>query len=228
MRHTPHARLSPAEDHARIILDGHKLGWHMDRVEAWEMGERIAPITIDMALTRACSASCSFCYAQMQENDRQEITEEVIDAFLEDSARMGVRGISLVSDGESLDSPIYEHTIIYGRSLGLSMSSGTNGYRFDARLLSSVLPSLDYVRFNVSGGTAERYCQIMGVKPAFWDRVITNIRTAVKVKHRESLSVTLGIQMVLMPRDADQVIPFAQLGVDLGVDYAIIKHCSDD
>lgn len=34
--------------------------------------------------------------------------------------------------------------------------------------------------------------------------------------------------MVLMPEFCDEIIPFAQLGVDLGVDYAVIKHCSDD
>jgi hypothetical protein len=26
----------------------------------------------------------------------------------------------------------------------------------------------------------------------------------------------------------DEIIPFAKLGLDLGVDYAVIKHCSDD
>ena len=34
--------------------------------------------------------------------------------------------------------------------------------------------------------------------------------------------------MVLMPNLKDEIIPFAQLGIDLGVDYAVIKHCSDD
>jgi len=40
--------------------------------------------------------------------------------------------------------------------------------------------------------------------------------------------VTLGIQMVLMPEFKDEIMPFAKLGIDLGVDYAVIKHCSDD
>lgn len=217
----------------QLVLDSHKLPWHMDRVNAWEAGERIAPVTIDMALTRACDAACGFCYAQLQENSRQEITERVIDAFLEDSARMGIRGISLVSDGESLLSPIYAHTVVAAKSLGISIASGTNGFRFNEGLLSAVLPCLSYLRFNVSGGTEERYCQIMGVRPAFWDRVIANIRTAVQIKRGALLrgspiNVTLGIQMVLMPQDADQIMPFAQLGRDLGVDYAVIKHCSDD
>jgi hypothetical protein len=34
--------------------------------------------------------------------------------------------------------------------------------------------------------------------------------------------------MVLLPEFKDEILPFAQLGVDLGVDYAVIKHCSDD
>ena len=40
-----------------LILDGTKIAWHQERFEAWKRGERIAPITIDMALTRACNFS---------------------------------------------------------------------------------------------------------------------------------------------------------------------------
>ena len=58
-------------EHTDLILDGSKIAWHTDRVEAWKRGERIAPITIDMALTRACNYSCGFCYAMFQENDRK-------------------------------------------------------------------------------------------------------------------------------------------------------------
>ena len=43
-----------------------------------------------------------------------------------------------------------------------------------------------------------------------------------------NLPVTLGIQMVLLPEYKDEIIPFAQLAIDLGVDYGVIKHCSDD
>ena len=34
--------------------------------------------------------------------------------------------------------------------------------------------------------------------------------------------------MVLMPQDADQIMPLANLGKELRPDYAIIKHCSDN
>src|SRR5262245_27486824 len=91
----------------KLILDGTKIGWHMDRVNAWERGERVAPITIDMALTRACNYACHFCYAMLQENDRQVITKDIMFNFLEDCAEIGVKGISFVSDGESTISPVF-------------------------------------------------------------------------------------------------------------------------
>ena len=50
-----------------LILDSHKLSYHYERVKAWENGEKIAPVCVDMALTRACGAMCSFCYAMVQE-----------------------------------------------------------------------------------------------------------------------------------------------------------------
>ena len=53
IQHTPHSRVSVAREHTeQLILDGTKIGWHLERVKAWERGELIAPITIDMALTR--------------------------------------------------------------------------------------------------------------------------------------------------------------------------------
>ena len=34
--------------------------------------------------------------------------------------------------------------------------------------------------------------------------------------------------MVLLPEFREEIIPFAKLALDLGVDYGVIKHCSDD
>jgi MoaA/NifB/PqqE/SkfB family radical SAM enzyme len=54
------------------------------------------------------------------------------------------------------------------------------------------------------------------------------IRKCVALKKQKDLAVTLGLQMVLLPQFEDQIIPLAKLGRELGVDYLVIKHCSDD
>ena len=213
---------------SELILDGTKIAWHQDRIEAWERGERIAPITIDMALTRACNFGCHYCYAMLQENDRSVINQEIIYDFLDDCAEIGVKGISLVSDGESSISPVFVDTVIRGSERGLSMATGTNGFVLTKRRLEEVLPHLTYLRINISAGERARYAEIMGVKERWFDRVCQNIRDMVEIKRRDNLGITIGLQMVLMPEYADQILPLAKLGKELRPDYLVIKHCSDD
>ena len=213
---------------SELILDGTKIAWHQDRVKAWERGERIAPITIDMALTRACNFGCHYCYAMLQENDRSVISQEIIYDFLDDCTEIGVKGISLVSDGESTISPVFVDTVVRGSERGLSMATGTNGFVLTQRRLEEVLPHLTYLRINISAGERARYAEIMGVKERWFDRVCQNIRDMVEIKRRDNLDVTIGLQMVLMPEYEDQILPLVQLGKELRPDYLVIKHCSDD
>lgn len=221
--------LSVAEDLTeKLILDGTKIAWHKERIEAWERGERIAPITVDMSLTRACNYGCHYCYAMMQENERLPITKETMERFLTDCAEIGVKGISLVSDGESTLSPVMTYTIQRGAELGISMAIGTNGYLLNERKLKDILPYLTYLRINITAGERKRYGEIMGVKESWFDTVCENTRTMVRLKRELNLGVTIGYQMVLMPQYEDQILPLAALGKELRPDYLVIKHCSDN
>lgn len=211
-----------------IILDGHKLAWHADRVNAWLRGERIAPITIDCALTRKCTYRCAYCYGKLQENSCKEINREVIYRFLGDAADIGVKAISFVSDGESTCSPHLYAAIRRGKFNGLDMALGTNGYLLEEKELEKMLNDLTYLRFNISAADRDRYSEIHGCGERCYDRVIDIIKKCVSIKNRNKLDVTIGMQMVLMPQFSDQIIPLARLGKDLGVDYLVIKHCSDD
>ncbi|OEC59924.1 MULTISPECIES: radical SAM protein [Pseudomonadaceae] len=215
-----------------LILDSHKLSYHYDRVQAWEEGERIAPVSVDMSLTRACSAMCSFCYAMMQESQaRSSIKVAHALNLLDDFAEIGVRSVSLVSDGESTLSRAYVPFIQHAAELGIDVGNATNAWEWEPEKIDQVLPYMTWVRFTVAAGRPESYAELMFKGPEHtqvFDRAISHIRYAVELKRKLGLSVTLGIQMVLMPHLRDEIIPFAQLGLDLGVDYAVIKHCSDD
>ncbi len=213
---------------SELILDGTKLAWHRERVEAWLRGERIAPITMDCALTRACTYHCVYCYGQLQANDSKRMTRDVIVRFLDDAAEIGVKAISFVSDGESTCNPSLYEAIVHGKANGLDMALGTNGYLLKDERLAEILPALTYLRFNISAATPQRYAEIMGVEEPCYHKVLQTIRECVRIKREAKLSVTVGLQMVLMPQFADQIVPFARLGRDLGVDYSVIKHCSDD
>ena len=215
-----------------LILDSHKLSYHYDRVQAWENGEQIAPVTVDMALTRACGAMCSFCYAMVQEPpERASIeTKEAVN-LLDDFAEAGIKAVSLISDGESTLSKAYVPFIQHAAKIGIDVGNATNGWEWEPEKIDQVLPSLTWVRFTVAAGTPEGYSKIMFKSEKHtevFDRAMSHIKYAVELKKKLNLKVTLGIQMVLMPEFKDEIIPFAKLALDLGVDYGVIKHCSDD
>jgi MoaA/NifB/PqqE/SkfB family radical SAM enzyme len=211
-----------------LILDGHKLSWHMDRVKAWQNGEKFAPITIDCALTRRCTYRCIYCYSKLQANDEKKLTKEFIFRFLDDAAEIGVKAISFVSDGESTCSPYIYDAILYAKENGLDVALGTNGYLLKKNRLKEILPALTYLRFNISAADPEKYGQIHGCTEECFAEVGETISKCVSIKIETGLEVTIGLQMVLIPESKEQVIPLANLGLNLGVDYLVIKHCSDD
>jgi len=231
----------------KFVLDGHKLNWHKDRVEAWMhtlskaraappkerveilIDEGPAPITMDISLTRACNYKCIYCYSQLQHNVGKPLTEDILFRFADDAAEIGVKGISLVSDGESTVSKHFYSFIKRAKGNGISVASGTNGLLFLSNLdkTAEILGMLDYLRFNISAGTPEKYAEVMGTVVENFENFKKIVSFCVAEKKRRNLQTTLGLQMVLLTDYIDEVIPLVKLGEELGVDYTIIKHCSD-
>jgi len=211
---------------AAYHLDGTKLALHKERVAAWMRGEHVAPITIDMALTQKCSYSCTFCYAGLQQNPSAPVPWETYEQFLDDCAEIGVKAISLVSDGESTENPDFIRFIRKAKAVGLDVASGTNGLKLDD--FDALLDCLTYLRINFNAADPDRYAKIMGTSVNSHKQVVRNIIQLVRMKREKGSQCTIGLQMVLMPEYADEVLPLALLGRSLGVDYLVIKHCSDD
>ena len=210
-----------------LQLDGTKIGWYRDRVSAWRRGEKIAPITMDIAWTRKCQAACNFCYAALQASEDTVITQKNAFDFLEDAAEIGVKGVSLISDGESTGVPWYAESIEYGAKLGIQIGISSNGVALTPDVLERIMPHLTYLRFNFSGGDRKRWAEIMGLKQVWFDRIIGHVKKAMEIKRRDKLTTNVNMQFVVMPKDADQIMPFARLARQIRPDYAIMKHCAD-
>jgi MoaA/NifB/PqqE/SkfB family radical SAM enzyme len=219
-----------AELNAKLVIDGTKIGWWKERVEAWHRGEPVAPITMDIAWTRRCNAACDFCAAKTQASASPslDIPRDVAMQFIEDAAEIGVKGISLISDGESTLVDYYAESIEKMASVGIKVGLGTNGIALDRELLERILPHVSYLRFNFSAGERQRYSEIMGVKPALYDKVMENIKAAVEIVSSGRANTNINMNLVSDPKDADQLMPFSKLAKELGVHYAVIKHCFVD
>lgn len=210
-------------------IDQCKLPWHAARVMAYRLGERVAPITVDLAITRACTFKCAYCYGNLQKQPGTRAwTEKMIMDTFDDFADIGVKAVSFVSDGESTCHPLWVEAIEHAAACGLDVALGTNGYLCDEEALRRVLPHLTYLRFNVTGAMSKRYQEIHGVDSDVYETVLDNIRTATALNRLHGYDVTIGMQAVFLPSYVDQLFPLCGLAKGLDVQYLVIKHCSDD
>jgi MoaA/NifB/PqqE/SkfB family radical SAM enzyme len=212
-------------------MDGHKLMWHLDRVRAWMAGKKIAPIHIDAGLSKGCNIRCEYCYGVTQGNFFKKGAEiyfarEPLLRYMRDAGKSGVRSIGLIGEGEPLMNPHVYEAIVEGSRAGIDMGMGTNGTRFEmTRTGEQALRHLVWIRFNISAASHAAYLRIH--RSELFEDAVARIDFCVRTKRRYKLPITVGLQMVLTPRNVDQVVPLARLGKKLGVDYLVVKQCGD-
>lgn len=215
----------------KYLMDSHKLLWHPDRIAEWMKGERIAPLHIDAGLSKGCNIRCSYCFGAMQGNTFAEgvatfFPREPLLRYMKDAGAVGVRSIALIGEAEPLMNPHVYEAIVCGSESGVDMALGTNGTLFDTgRDGEAALEHLCWLRFNISAASDAAYRKVHNSE--LFPILVDKIRHVVAVKRRKGLKVTIGMQMVLTPGNLDQAIPLARLGRELGVDYLVIKQCSD-
>lgn len=215
----------------KFLMDGHKLNWHPDRVDAWLRGERIAPLHIDVGLSKGCNIKCAYCFGAMQGNIFAEgstsyFPREPLLRYIKDAGTVGVRSMALIGESEPLLNPNAYDAIVCGKESGVDISLGTNGTLFDTgHNGKKALEHLSWLRFNISAADDSAYRRIH--QSDLFETVKEKIRACTAYKRRKNLSVTIGLQMVLIPENCDQVVPLAALGRELGVDYLVVKQCAD-
>lgn len=212
----------------KYLTQQHKLHWHLDRVSDWSKGKSIVPLYIDMGITQTCNIHCQYCYYATPENRTTKIiTTENLIKFLKEASEIGVKAIGFLGDGEPTVHPGCTDAVIAGADAGLDMAISTNGAILKEENLDKFLASLTYIRFNISAASPESYGKVMGTAPKMFNQVTKNIKKCVELKKKLKLKTTIGMQMVLVEECVDQIVPYAKLGKELGVDYVQIKQCSE-
>lgn len=215
----------------KYIMDGHKLIWHLDRVVDWLNGRRIAPIHIDVGLSKGCNIKCEYCFGVLQGNFYKKgadfyFPREPLLNYVKEAGEVGVRSMAFVGEAEPLLNPHVYDAIVEAKRAGVDVALGTNGILLDTTDRGiNALKHLSWLRFNLSAASYDAFRKIH--RSSEFDKVIDNIKFCVDTKRSLCLSLTIGIQMVLTPNNVDQAVGLAKLGKELGVDYLVIKQCSD-
>ncbi len=207
-------------------IDGHKLQFHVEKVNKWLKGELIFPIYIEVSPTGACNHRCAYCALDFMGYNPRLLDAEVFEKRLKELGRLGVKSIMYAGEGEPLLHKDIASMIRRTKESGIDAALTTNGALMDKRFIDRALKDLTWVKISLDAATPETHAIIHGADKKDFAKVIKNIEYAVLCRKRLSIKTTIGVQMLLLPENAGEAIALARLAKKIGADYLVIKSYS--
>ncbi|MCI9048753.1 MAG: radical SAM protein [Hungatella sp.] len=210
----------------KIRMDSHKLIYHPEVVTRWLKGENIYPIELEIGLTNACNHRCIFCAVDYTGYQPDRIDSKILINNLEILSQKGVKSIIYAGEGEPLLHKEAPDIINQTKHLGIDTAVSTNGVLLTPEISKECLKSLTWIRFSVAGIREETYNKVQCGKPGDLPKVLYHMEEAVRVKHDSQLQTTLGVQLLLLPDNKDEIVEMGKRLREIGVDYFTVKPFS--
>ncbi|MBI1911348.1 MAG: radical SAM protein [Deltaproteobacteria bacterium] len=207
-------------------IDSHKLMYHVPRVNKWLEGDNIYPVYMEVSPIGACNHRCTYCALDYMEYQPRQLDPVMLKERLSELGRLGIKSIMYAGEGEPF---LHKHSgeiINHTKKSGIDVAITSNGVLFTEKLIESCLASITWIKISFNAGTKETYAKIHRTSEADFDKVLDNIRTAVKFRKQANLSSTIGMQMILLPENTSEAVLLAQKAKEAGADYLVIKSYS--
>ena len=209
-----------------IRMDSHKLIYHPQRVSEWMRGENIYPIELEIGLTNACNHRCIFCAVDYTGYHPTMLDGGLLRKRLKEFAEKGIKSIIYAGEGEPLLNREALNIINETKRNGMDVAMSTNGVLLTPEVSKECLASLTWIRFSTAGITDATYEKIHQCKKGDLQIVLYNMQEAVRVKKEQRASTTIGVQLLLLPDNKNEVVTMAKELKRIGVDYFTIKPFS--
>ncbi|MDD2898954.1 MAG: radical SAM protein [Desulfuromonadaceae bacterium] len=208
-------------------MDGHKLFWHLDRVSAWQDGELIAPIYVEISPVSYCNHNCVFCGIDFARSERLSLDSELLCQRIVEMGLLGVKSVMFAGEGEPLLHRDLAQMVSCAKGAGIDVSITTNGSAANHDLWEQLLPDLSWLRFSMDAGSTQVYAKVHQVSGEIFDKTVANIRDALSVRQRLGLNTTIGVQYLILPENLDDLAAAISVYNELGVDYISFKPYSE-
>ncbi len=210
----------------KFKIDSHKLMYHIDRLNKWERGEVIFPIYIEVSPTGTCNHRCVFCALDYLEYKPSFLKTGPTLKFISDAAKKGLKSIMFAGEGEPLLHKDIMEFILHAKSKNVDTAITTNGVLLDKKRLPALLKNLSWMRISFNAATAESYAKIHQTAAGDFDKVVFNLKEALKIRKQKNYQCTIGAQFLLIDKNFRDVEKMARLAKSIGLDYLIIKPYS--
>lgn len=209
-----------------IRIDSHKLIYHPCRVAEWLNGQDIYPIGVEIALSSACNHRCTFCALDYLEYKPRYLEKDLLLKNLKIMYDGGLKSVVFAGEGEPLLNKNAEEIFNASKEIGLDISMSTNAVLMNEEFVNNCLNSFTWIRFSVAAFSDDLYKVIHKSKEGDLDKVYRNIAYASEFKKKNNLDVTLGLQMLMIPENVNEVVSLGCKAKELGVDYYTVKPYS--
>lgn len=207
-------------------IDSHKLIYHSDRVSAFLQGEDIYPIYIEISPNGLCNHRCTFCGLDFMKYKNKHLNFNVLKERLYEIRRLGIKSIMYSGEGEPLLHRQITNILISTKNAGIDAALTTNGVLLNDSIAEIIIANTKWVKISINAGTSETYSKVHQTKKDDFDLVIKNMLNAVKLKKQNNYKCTIGVQIIMLPENMNEIAILAGLTKAIGVDYFVVKPYS--
>lgn len=206
---------------------------HADRVKSIN-GSIPAPVNVQLVLSNACNLNCSFCYyrnanfppaqAGFDSVRNAIMPTHKVRELIADCAAMGVKSITLTGGGEPSVHPDFEAICGQVIKAGLDLGLNTNGVNLSPAFFELIrFPEFQWVKLSLDALSLKTYRNIKKGKEDSWAKAWFSIRAFVAAKRRYQSEMTVGVGMIVVPENYQEILALAEELKRVGVDSFRIR-----
>ena len=210
----------------KFKIDGHKLNYHIPRVNDWLEGRTVYPIYVEISPAGACNHRCSFCAVDYIGYQTIFLEKTLLIKRLKEMQTLGVKSVMFAGEGEPLLHKDLPEVICETQQAGIDISITTNAVPMTQKWIEAALASVTWIKTSINAGTPETYAEIHQTKKEDFDKVVSNLERAAEYKSQHNLKCALGSQMVLLPENETECVTLAKTMKSIGMNYLVIKPYS--
>jgi radical SAM protein with 4Fe4S-binding SPASM domain len=204
-------------------LDGHKLAYHPDRVGKFLTTDDCYPLYMEISPAGSCNHRCVFCAYDYIGYPNRKLDYNRFMNFIKEASEAGVKSFLYAGEGEPLLHPNIGEFITHSKQNGIDVGMYTNGHLLKESLAQEIIPLMTFIRFSFNGGNAKTYANVHKTKESIFEKVVSNIENAVKIKKDTNSNISIGSQFVLLPENIDSLEDAVMCMKEVGADYISIK-----
>jgi MoaA/NifB/PqqE/SkfB family radical SAM enzyme len=208
---------------------------HIDRLSAWQRGEKPAPITVEWDLSNRCSLGCQDCHFAHTHSKGPWVTKgrvlpmafegtgDLADTTLvyraiDEMFAAGVKGIVWSGGGEPTLHPEWRQILHYARTRGLEQGMYTLGGHLSEMAARVLAQAAAFVVVSLDAPDPQTYAQEKGVPESRFDAACNGIRWLSAAK-----GAAIGVSFLLHAGNWRRAGLMLGLSRELGATYATFR-----